>query len=85
MPTAPLHLKHTETIFDFMSPKDLQRNNQRISHEVIVHPCVEDLDSPVIRRRGKQGVDGVEMKRPDGTCVIPERMGNLVQLIGAGF
>ena len=70
---TPLYLQHTQTLLDLMSPQDLERHNERVRHQIVVHSCVENLDGAVVRGRGKKGVFGVEVQGTNSTGVIPVR------------
>jgi len=55
-----------------MPPQNFQWHNERVRHEIIVHPCVEYLYCPVIRRRREERVRRVEVERPNRLRMVPQ-------------
>ena len=45
----PLYLKNTEPILYGVTPQDLQWDDERIRHQVVVGPGVENLYRPIVR------------------------------------
>ena len=81
LPIHPLDLQHAKPITNIMSTKNLQRNDQRISHEIVVYPAVEDLDGAVVRRRGEEGICWMEVERPNGPGMVAGNTNAVIQLL----
>ena len=67
----PFHLKNTKPILHSVTPQDLQWDDERIRHQVVVDPRVENLYCAIVRRRGKQRIGRVEVEGSDRPCVVP--------------
>lgn len=45
----PFDLQDTQTFLDLVSSQNLQWDNQRVCHKIIVNSGVEHLDRPIVR------------------------------------
>jgi hypothetical protein len=71
LPRDPLHLQNTKSVLHGVSPEDLERNDERIRHQVVVDPRMENLYRAVIRRRGKQRIRWMEVERSNRPGMVP--------------
>ena len=60
LPRHPTHGEDAEAVRDSVAAQDLQRDDEWIRHEVVVHARVEDLDGPIVGRRREEGIGRVE-------------------------
>ena len=67
----PLHLQHSKPFLYLMPTQDLEWDNKRVRHQVVVDPCMEDLDRAVVGRRREQRVRRVELYRAQCTREVP--------------
>lgn len=68
---VPLHIQHAEAVLDVMPAQDLERDDQRVLHQVRIDGPVEDLDGTVVRGRGEEGVRPVVNDRSESLGMIP--------------
>jgi hypothetical protein len=60
MARDPAHLEHAEALTDLVPTQDLERHDERVCHEVVVHARMEDLNRAIVAARRKQWVRRVE-------------------------
>ena len=46
---TPFQLQYAQALFHFVTAENLQRNDQRVRHEIVIDSRMEYLDSSVIR------------------------------------
>jgi hypothetical protein len=84
---VPAHVEDAEPAPNGVPTEDLERDDERVLHEVRVDGAVEDVDRAVVRARCKQRVGRVVVDRADGTGLVPLSRGQCegasVQRVGA--
>lgn len=70
IPTTPFDLQNTQSLGYFVSPKNFQRDYQRVRHQVIIDSRMEDLDGTIVRRGCKEWIRWMEVERPYRTGMI---------------
>jgi len=70
-PGKPLDREDAQSVRDRVPAQDLERHDQRVRQQVVVHPAVEHMDRPVVGCRGEQRVRRVEVNTPNRPGVIP--------------
>ena len=53
-----------------MTFQDLQGHDERVGHQIIVDPSMEDLNRAVVRGRGEERVRRMEVQGSDSAGVI---------------
>ena len=57
----PSERKDAKTVPHVVPAQDFERHDERVRHQVVVYPRVEDLDRAVVRRRREQWVRRVKL------------------------
>lgn len=66
----PPEVQHAQTVLDLVSPQNLERDNQRVLHQVGVDGSVENLDRTVIRGRCKERICSMVGDRTKSLCMV---------------
>ena len=67
----PLDLEHTKPVAHLVSTQDLERHNERVRHEIVIHARMENLDRAIVAARREERVRRVEVHRTQRTRVVP--------------
>lgn len=76
----PPEIQHAQPILDLMASEDLERDDQRVLHQVGVDGSVEDLNGAVVRSRCEQRISSVVGDCTQGFGVISRGKSRLVQV-----
>ena len=66
----PSDVQHSQTLCYSVSAQNLERDDERVLHQVGVDRCVEDLNRAVVTGRGEEGKCGVESNAAERAGVV---------------
>ena len=69
-----VRVQHAQIARDLVSSEHLQRDDERVVDEIVVHGVMEDVHRSVVRARAHQRVVRVELRLANRLLVVAQRL-----------